>query len=105
ERLRPPRPCEHLITHRQYLTNRLHVRSPAHLSLATLGSRRPRAPIQRNPAYPSLATFGSRRSRPPIQRNPAYPSLATLGSRRSPAPQQSGRAPSLSPTFRRPPPG
>src|SRR5206468_10875806 len=73
ERLRPPLPCEHLITHRQYLTNRLHVRSPAHLSLATLGSSRPRAPIQRNPVHPSLATFGSRRPHAPIQRNPGVP--------------------------------
>ena len=42
----------------------------------------------RDPAYPSLATFGSRRSHAPIQRSPAYPSLATLGSRRPRAPIQ-----------------
>src|SRR6266436_10060674 len=49
ERLRPPLPREHLITHRQYLTGRLRMRDPAYPSLATLGSRRPRAPIQQWP--------------------------------------------------------
>src|SRR5881296_1549461 len=59
----------------------------------------------RNPAYPSLATLGSRRSHAPIQRNPAYPSLATFGSRRSHAPIHSGRAPSFDRTVLRSPRG
>src|SRR6266566_7717759 len=59
----------------------------------------------RNPAYPSLATLGSRRPHAPIQRNPAYPSLATFGSRRSHAPIHSGRAPSFDRTVLRSPRG
>ena len=59
----------------------------------------------RNPAYPSLATLGSRRPHAPIQRNPAYPSLATFGSRRSRAPIHSGRAPSFDRTVLRSPRG
>src|SRR6266568_7574273 len=49
ERLRPPLPREHLITHRQYLTGRLRMRDPAYPSLAILDSSRPQPPIQRTP--------------------------------------------------------
>src|SRR6266446_2092152 len=57
ERLRPPLPREHLITHRQYLTGRLRDAGP-------------RVPITRHPRFTPVSRSDTAEPRAPIARHP-----------------------------------